>query len=175
MSVRDARSSDLPALVALERACYPPEAACEPREVRQWLRLKAVNLVWEDGRGILGYVGATFHRGWRRGEVFAVSVHPDARGLGVARALLAEAEGRLLSLGMRRVVLQVNASNVAAIRLYERAGYVLVKRLVDYYRFYEDRDALLYARDLGNRSQSPSTSGVTPSQSGSQTGTSKRA
>jgi ribosomal protein S18 acetylase RimI-like enzyme len=169
MGFREAVPADLDALVALEAVCYPGDAACDRAEVRRWLRGNAINLVWEEG-GIVGYVGARWHRGWARGEVFAVSVHPAFRGRGTAQRLLAEAESRLAAVGMSRVVLQVNAGNAGAIRLYEAAGYRLVRRLPDYYTSYADKDALLYEK----RPISPSTSGFTPSQSGSHTGTSKR-
>jgi RimJ/RimL family protein N-acetyltransferase len=49
---------------------------------------------------------------------------PAWRGQGLGRRLLREVLGRAFSAGLLRVELEVFASNVAAIRLYEREGFV---------------------------------------------------
>lgn len=56
-------------------------------------------------------------------RVFSVAVHPDFRGRGIAKALVAESLRRLRARGARRVRLEVRPGNVPAVRLYERAGF----------------------------------------------------
>lgn len=150
MSFRDATMDDLDALLALEQACYPPNQAYSREEYRYALaRAKAVNLLWEDGKGrVTGFVGAFHHRAWRLGHVYTVNVHPSERGRGLGLRLMDEAEARLRRMGMKAVLLEVNVENEAAIRLYEKGGYRLLRRLKDYYTQYANPDAFLYRKAL---------------------------
>lgn len=150
MALREATPDDLDALLALERACYPPNQAYARDEYRYALqKAKAVNLVWEDEKGnATGFVGAFHHRAWRVGHVYTVNVHPSERGRGLGLRLMDACHDALRGLGMARVVLEVNVENDAAIRLYEKAGYRLVRRLEKYYTQYANPDAFLYERDL---------------------------
>ena len=58
------------------------------------------------------------------GSIDLVGVAEEARGGGVGRALLAVAENELIRRGCKRATVVTQASNLAAQRLYERAGYV---------------------------------------------------
>lgn len=148
-ALRDATLDDLPALLDLENACYPPNQAYSREEYRYALsRAKAVNLLLEDGGAATAFVGAFHHRSHRVGHVYTVNVHPKERGRGLGRVLMAACEERLRGLGMRRCVLEVNVENEDATRLYERCGYQRLQRLKDYYTQYRVNDAWLYAKDL---------------------------
>ena len=57
----------------------------------------------------------------------AIGVASDARGLGVGATLLGQFEARARAMGMAAVRLSVYADNVAARRLYERAGWSVVR------------------------------------------------
>ncbi len=59
-----------------------------------------------------------------RFEVKHLWVQPHLRGLGVGHRLLEELERRAAQLGATEVVLDTNASQEAASRLYRRNGYV---------------------------------------------------
>jgi ribosomal protein S18 acetylase RimI-like enzyme len=50
-------------------------------------------------------------------------VHPDFRGQGVGRQLMAAVEAHARSLGCCKVTLEVRADNVTARRLYENCGF----------------------------------------------------
>lgn len=158
MKVRPATIADLDAALALERACYPPHQAYSAEEYRYALgRAKAVNLLMEDEQGVAGFVGAFHHRSWRAGHVYTVNVHPSRRGLGLGRKLMEACEAELARLGMTRVLLEVNVENADAIRLYERCGYALLKRLPNYYTQYANNDAFLYEKVLSPRSSAPAS------------------
>lgn len=152
MGFRAARAADLDELLALEAACYPPNQAYSRDEYRYALTVaKAVNLVWEEGGRIAGFIGAFHHRTWRVGHIYTVNVHPGERGRGLGVRLMAECHRRLEALGMERVVLEVNVENTAAMRLYERCGYEQRQRLPNYYAQYANNDAWLYERALGQK------------------------
>ena len=149
MSLRDATVGDLPALLELENACYPPHQAYTREEYRYALvRGKAVNLVLDEQGAAIGFVGAFHHKGQRVGHVYTVNVHPKERGRGLGRELLTACEGRLRALRMARCVLEVNVENVEAIRLYERCGYERTTLLENYYTQYRVNDAWLYVKRL---------------------------
>jgi ribosomal protein S18 acetylase RimI-like enzyme len=150
LTFREATTADLDALLALEQACYPPNQAYSREEYRYALgKAKAVNLLWEDEKGnVTGFVGAFHHRIWRLGHIYTVNVHPSERGRGLGLRLMDEAESRLRRLGMKAVVLEVNVENAAAIRLYEKGGYRLVRLLEKYYTQYANPDAFLYQKAL---------------------------
>ncbi len=80
-------------------------------------------LVLEDDNQLIGavMVGYDGHRGW----VNYLAVHPDRRGRGLGRVLMAAAEQRLVQIGCPKVNLQVRASNQEALAFYRRIGYSL--------------------------------------------------
>jgi ribosomal protein S18 acetylase RimI-like enzyme len=73
------------------------------------------------GDALVGTVMAGFegHRGW----INYLAVDPAWRGRGIARALMAHAEGGLEVLGCPKVNLQVRAGNASALACYGRLGY----------------------------------------------------
>jgi len=62
------------------------------------------------------------------GEIKRMWVAPEARGLGVARRLLAALEAEARALGLRRVVLDTNRSLLEAQAMYRKAGYRDIER-----------------------------------------------
>ncbi|WP_016910493.1 GNAT family N-acetyltransferase [Streptomyces xiaopingdaonensis] len=79
-------------------------------------------LLAEDAEGrLLGSVIAGFD-GWRC-HLYRLAVHPAARRRGVARALLAAAEERFVSLGGRRGDAMVLQGNAPAHAVWRAAGY----------------------------------------------------
>ena len=68
------------------------------------------------GTVMAGYEG---HRGWMN----YLASSPDARGLGVGRALVEHVETALHALGCPKVNLQVRSSNAQAVEFYAHLGY----------------------------------------------------
>lgn len=64
-------------------------------------------------------------------EVKRMWIHPDWRGLGLAKRLLGELEDHARRLGHRRVVLDTNAELHEAMSLYESSGYRPIERYND--------------------------------------------
>lgn len=78
-------------------------------------------------------------------EVKRMYVRPTARGLGVARALLAALEDFALEAGYREVRLETGTEQPEAMALYVSAGY----QPIPGYGFYADYpDSRCYARSL---------------------------
>jgi len=66
-------------------------------------------------------------------EILNVYVHPDHRRQGIATNLLHEALFRMKAKGARRVWLEVRESNLAALHIYEAAGFRRTGRRHEYY------------------------------------------
>ncbi|MBI4220295.1 MAG: GNAT family N-acetyltransferase [Chloroflexi bacterium] len=83
--------------------------------------------------------------------VLGMGVHPDHRGRGLGRALLDRTVTGAKDTGLRRVELEVYASNVPAISLYLRSGFVVegCKRRARYLDGQYD-DIILMARWIGS-------------------------
>ncbi len=88
-------------------------------------------VVAADGDRVVGYAGIGL--GPDTADVMTVAVRPGERGRGVGRrlvtALLDEAE----TAGLRTVLLEVRATNAAAIALYSDLGFVTISRRPAYY------------------------------------------
>ena len=66
-------------------------------------------------------------------EILNVFVRPDRRRQGIATTLLGTALERVQARGARRVWLEVRESNLAALHIYEAAGFRLAGRRPEYY------------------------------------------
>jgi ribosomal protein S18 acetylase RimI-like enzyme len=69
-------------------------------------------------------------------DLYWIVTRPDARGLGVATALVASMEAELRGLGARRIRVETSRLDGygAARDFYERRGYPVVAELPDFYR-----------------------------------------
>lgn len=84
-------------------------------------------------------------------ELLRIGVIPARRCGGVAAAALALAQRQLRLIGVDRVMLEVRASNIGAIKLYQRLGYINDGRRPNYYPAQANRapeDALLMSLNL---------------------------
>jgi putative acetyltransferase len=126
-----------------------PEALGAP-DVRLFVARRAGVAV-----GIAALVlGATGPDG-REAELKRMFVSPDARGAGVATALLAEVEATAEQAGVTRLVLETGPKQPEAIALYEKHGYASIPNFGPYEG---DPLSLCFAKDLSSmRSRRPST------------------
>ncbi|HET8973878.1 MAG TPA: GNAT family N-acetyltransferase [Pseudolabrys sp.] len=84
-------------------------------------------------------------------EILSVAVDGRQRGRGLARKLLNLHLRRLAGLGARTVFLEVDEHNVAALRLYQHAGFQEISRRSGYYPGADataTATALILRRDL---------------------------
>ena len=63
-----------------------------------------------------------------RAEICRMRVHPDLQRRGLGTRILSKLEQRARDLGFRTLTLDTTVGQVAAIRMYTRAGYVEVAR-----------------------------------------------
>jgi len=134
--IRLARTSDLPAIVAIYNATIPTRASTadlEPVSVisrRPWLARHDPEhrpcWVLDDGGTIVGWLSLENYKDRAAYSITAeVSVYIDvqARRRGHARTLLEQAIERAPSLGLERLVAVIFGHNTASIALFEKVGF----------------------------------------------------
>ena len=129
-TLEQAQLSDLGQIHQLEKICFPLDAW-------PWLELAATmslpgivryKAIWDDQ--LVGFIAADKERQKDIGWIATICVHPDYRGHGIGRTLLAVTEQ---SIRTPRVRLTVREANDRAIDLYERSGYHMIERWPRYY------------------------------------------
>jgi ribosomal protein S18 acetylase RimI-like enzyme/ADP-ribose pyrophosphatase YjhB (NUDIX family) len=123
MRIRCFHPIDEPAVIDLWRRCELLRPQNDPHtDIEQKLKLQAdLFLVAECEGQIVGTVMAGYegHRGW----INYLAVSPQARGTGIGRALMQEAERRLRGMGCPKINLQVRSANRAVIGFYRAVGF----------------------------------------------------
>jgi ribosomal-protein-alanine N-acetyltransferase len=162
VTLREAQSGDLDALVALEHAAFASDRA-ERRAIRHAITSPSMTLVValvDDASAAPVLVGAATierRRGSRSARLSSIAVSPARAGLGLGGRLLDAAEAEARRHGCTRLRLEVRADNGAGIRLYERRGYVRFAVRPDYYE--DGMEAWRYEKDLGKVGDGTATRG----------------
>lgn len=130
VTLRPAAHSDLPALTALEQACFSHPWS-EKSLVGTLDSGRSLFLLAEQAGEPLGYLGMEYVLD--EGGITNVAVFPAHRRQGIADALIKELLRRAKALGLATVTLEVRAGNAAAIALYQKNGFVPVGRRKNYY------------------------------------------
>ena len=81
-------------------------------------------------------------------HINTLAVQQSMRRQGLATALLEHVLADLASDGARRATLEVRRSNTAALRLYERLGFVVAAIRPNYYSLPEEDGLILWRYDL---------------------------
>lgn len=88
-------------------------------------------IVAQDGDTVAGYVGSQSVMG--EADMMNLAVLPAYRRCGIGQRLVLELVSQLQSRQVHCLTLEVRASNVGAICLYEKLGFVQVGRRPNYY------------------------------------------
>jgi [ribosomal protein S18]-alanine N-acetyltransferase len=139
--LRRATLADTVVMAAIHATGFSPHDAWS-RDVFS-LQLEMPNvfgLLHPDGGVIVARVAAD------EAEVLTLAVAPAVRGGGIGAALLSEAMTMAAAMGARAVFLEVSVANIAAQRVYTRAGFVQAGLRRHYYS--DNTDALVLRLDL---------------------------
>ena len=143
------RERHVPRIAELEAETFsaPWDEASIRAELENPLALWLVAVERKTGpdEDVLGYAGS--QTVFEDADILNVCVAPEARRRGIAEALMTELERRLIPRGAERITLEVRASNVPAIRLYQKLGYAQVGVRRGYYEKPRE-DALILQKEL---------------------------
>jgi ribosomal protein S18 acetylase RimI-like enzyme len=139
MQIRSFAEADEDAVIRLWERCDLTRPWNDPhKDVARKLAVRPdLFLIAVDGGEIVGsvMVGYDGHRGW----INYLAVAPAHRRQGLGRALMAEAELRLLREGCPKVNLQVRAGNEGVVDFYRKLGYAIEEMVNLGKRLIEDR------------------------------------
>lgn len=79
-------------------------------------------------------------------EIITIGVHPDARGAGIAIAMIGIMENEVKKVGATKIFLEVSTENTPAIKLYEKCGFVQIGKRKNYYS--DGTDAILMQKEI---------------------------
>ena len=143
MRIENMNSSHVDQIAQLEKLCFsdPWSANSIATELDNKL---AFWLVATEEERVAGYIGS--QTVMDETDMMNVAVHPDYRRKGIAEALVNTLVERLQKMGSHCLTLEVRASNVTAITLYEKLGFSEIGRRKNYYRNPRE-DALILRKE----------------------------
>ena len=153
--IRPARETEIDDVIAINIECLP-----EHYPLNFWLehlyRWGKAFYVAEVNGVVAGYVMCRVEQGTgfiknvarRLGHVVSVAVRERFRRMGLATMMMIASLTALRDeYNVEEAYLEVRVSNVPAIKLYEKLGFQIVKKLERYYL--DGEDAYLMAKELG--------------------------
>ena len=150
LTLRAMNDADVPTVVALEAAAYP--FPWSEGIFRDCLRVGYLCRVVQVGAEVCGY--GIMSMGAGEAHILNLCVRADLRSRGIGRRVLDYLLERARRAGMLEAFLDVRPTNVAAIRLYQAAGFEQVGIRRGYYQAVGGReDAAVLKLELAGRAR----------------------
>jgi len=110
-------------VLELDHAAFPWFWWNSVEEFHAYLTYDGVE-VWAGVRNgeVVAYTGTTHYLRW--GHLDRIATRPELQGLGIGRAALAFAAGRIVQGGCRRLALSTQGNNHRSRALYQRSGFI---------------------------------------------------
>ncbi len=135
--IRAAKREDLDALIYLEEICFKEEKFYRKQLRYLLLKAKSVILIAEYG-GIVGSIIVLLRENIHNARIYSLNVHPAHRRQGIASLLMDKTMELLQEKGITKVTLEVGICNIPAQNLYASEGFVVDKKLYNYYKNGDD-------------------------------------
>ena len=143
MMLEKMNASHVAQIAELEKICFSDPWS--ERSVASELENKlSCWLVVMEGERVVGYIGSQTVCG--ETDMMNVAVHPSHRRKGIAETLILGLIEELKTMESHCLTLEVRASNVPAISLYEKLGFSEIGRRKNYYRNPKE-DALILRKE----------------------------
>ena len=144
MMIVKMNESHVPQIAELEKLCFNDPWSVNSIASELDNRL-SFWLVAVENDCVLGYIGSQTVLG--ETDMMNIATHPDHRKQGIAAALIEALIAGLKERGSHSLMLEVRASNEAAISVYRRLDFVEVGKRKNYYRNPKE-DALILRKEF---------------------------
>lgn len=126
---------DIPVLASYEKELFPysPWSTSQFKEEFAGIPTTRFISVAEDGSTIVGYCGVFLPAPGVEADVLTVAVLPAYRRQGIAREFMRQIEQWCIEREASALMLEVEISNEAAIKLYESLGFKKISVRMNYY------------------------------------------
>ena len=143
MKIEIMNASHVAQIAALEKICFSDPWS--ERSIASELDNKlAFWLVATEGEQVAGYIGS--QTVMDETDMMNVAVHPDFRRQGIAEVLVSTLVEKLKEMRSHCLTLEVRASNIPAITLYEKMDFIVIGKRKNYYRNPRE-DALILRKE----------------------------
>lgn len=143
IEIREFEPQDVAEIAELEKVCFS-DPWSENSIASELHNPLSCWLVAVENNRVVGYVGSqTVLDG---SDMMNIAVAPDFRRMGIAQAMVSNLIGRLKERNSRCLILEVRVSNLPAIALYEKMGFIQVGRRRNYYQNPKE-DALILRKE----------------------------
>jgi ribosomal-protein-alanine N-acetyltransferase len=141
VSLRQFNTKDLESVIEINRTCLPENYASF-FFIDTFQNCPSAFRVAEVGTQIVGYIMCRVEHGFsdikrlkfvRKGHIISIAVMPEFRRAGVASELVKQALNALHDMKVDECYLEVRDTNETAIKLYEKLGFSLARRVPHYY------------------------------------------
>ena len=140
-SLRQFNTNDLESVIEVNRTCLPENYASF-FFIDTYQNCPSAFRVAEVGTRITGYIMCRIEHGFsdfkrlrfvRKGHIISVAVLPEFRRGGIASELVKQALNALREMRADECYLEVRETNDTAIKLYEKLGFSLTRKVPHYY------------------------------------------
>ena len=144
ITIETATTSDAEKIAEIEQLCF--SVPWSGTSVREFIENPLAVMITAKANGsIVGYVG--LYSVADEADIANVAVIPEYRRCGIAKALITQALLYSKEKGIKKLMLEVRASNIAAINLYKSFGFICVGTRKNYYTQPKE-DALLMDKSI---------------------------
>ncbi len=133
-TIRAAVESDLDSIMALELACFPTDAWSRDNMHFEILAHHTHYLVATRDNELIAFAGLSKIPGNDQGDIQTIAVAPEARGLGLGKALMLQLLAEARRQHAAEIFLEVRADNLAAQGLYSALGFDHIDTRKRYYQ-----------------------------------------
>ena len=130
--IRDASEGDLSIIKFLEDQAFINDAYDLEMLLTALLESKGMSIIAECDNIPAGYSIAIGMKD-RKADIESICVDPKFQGKGIGSMLLSAIEQKMRDRGFIESVLEVREFNRSAISMYEKAGYSVSRKLLNYY------------------------------------------
>jgi ribosomal-protein-alanine acetyltransferase len=147
MTLREATTGDLEAIMRIENRSFPTDAWSSESMAAELASPHGRYLVDEQDGVVIGYGGVRALQGSADADIQTIAIVAEHRGEGRGRSLLRALLTAAAERGAREVFLEVRADNPTAAGLYVAERFEEIGRRPRYYQP-DDVDAIVMRRDL---------------------------